>query len=493
MKIKLLIYKSFLLLFSVISLISLLDINSCFARTLEIPLPGLPTSGKIELPDYIKSIFTLGIEIGVVLAILGFAIGALRYLTAAENPETRTNAMARMKGALLGVVLLLSSYVILQTITPKLTELKVEEQLRGVPMLYLVKGNERLPCPPVSVDISNIRDYLIEWPSEVDGVSACDPKNPHAAYLIYFYDKKGLTKIKEQYARLECGGKTNMWPQAESFIIQKEVPGVYLYPKEGCKLEDDIIPPLHIVGIDNSPYDWYGYDDVESIRIVNGPDPNKGPFWGVTVFNDSDYRGTKYWQAFWPCKNFNCQSAAGAQYCVNLSSQLSLDHGKSMMIYQWVGYEWMYGPYASAGDGVELYTRENWRGGHYRITNSDFMAGGGYWIKSSDKIAPDYSGTDVPDTEQRVCKTFGYDLRKRCLQSIQLYGNYLVLLLDSETEQLTPAQLFPASKNLIAKTQEQYGQYNVGKGPINLRLDWFYSEGYNSMKILVIPLAQPAY
>lgn len=100
--------------------VALFLINFSAAIALEQPLKGL--NGKESLPEYVKFLFGFIVGLGVVVASVSFAVGAVGLILASvsANAEGAKNAKDRMFGALLGLVLTVSSYIILQTINPVL-------------------------------------------------------------------------------------------------------------------------------------------------------------------------------------------------------------------------------------------------------------------------------------------------------------------------------------------------------------------------------------
>lgn len=86
------------------------------------PVPGAttPTKTTEALPSYVKYIFNFGVIIFglVVLAVLVF--GGVKYLLSSGNAAKLAEARNQMTAAFLGLVFLLSSYIILTTINPQL-------------------------------------------------------------------------------------------------------------------------------------------------------------------------------------------------------------------------------------------------------------------------------------------------------------------------------------------------------------------------------------
>lgn len=95
------------------------------ATTLEYPLPG--TGGdSVESPgQYVSRLYTFGLSIAGILAVGMIVAGGFIYMTAAGNASKIDRAKDFISGALLGLLLLLASWLILQTIDPNLTDLRI--------------------------------------------------------------------------------------------------------------------------------------------------------------------------------------------------------------------------------------------------------------------------------------------------------------------------------------------------------------------------------
>ncbi|MEM2954985.1 MAG: pilin [Candidatus Nanoarchaeia archaeon] len=86
---------------------------------MEVPLIGGHTS--VSGPaDYIRLAFIFGLGLVGITALFALVFGGIRYITSADSETKITDAKAWLTGAILGLVLLLGSYLILKTINPDL-------------------------------------------------------------------------------------------------------------------------------------------------------------------------------------------------------------------------------------------------------------------------------------------------------------------------------------------------------------------------------------
>lgn len=85
-------------------------------------LAGQPPPTTV--PQYILYIYWGSLAVGGVLAFGLIVWGGLLYITSAGNPSQQSNARAWIGSAVLGLLLLLGAYIILNTINPELVALK---------------------------------------------------------------------------------------------------------------------------------------------------------------------------------------------------------------------------------------------------------------------------------------------------------------------------------------------------------------------------------
>ena len=111
-------------------------------------IPGsIPASQKNPDPaGLISNLYQYALLMGGLLAFVVVIWGGIEYTLSADNPSRKGDAKDRIKQALLGLLLLAGAFVVLNTINPKLTQLKL-------PTLKKITGkNVILPgIPPGTV------------------------------------------------------------------------------------------------------------------------------------------------------------------------------------------------------------------------------------------------------------------------------------------------------------------------------------------------------
>jgi len=103
-------------------------VTSSTALALQVDWPdsplGTPLNESSELPQLIQYLYEWGIALGGLAAFVALLIAGFQFLTSAGNPASMSEAKGRMQSAGIGLVLLLSSWLILYTINPELTTFK---------------------------------------------------------------------------------------------------------------------------------------------------------------------------------------------------------------------------------------------------------------------------------------------------------------------------------------------------------------------------------
>lgn len=89
--------------------------------TLLEPLPGIESVSTRGFGEYLSSMFSLAISVAAILAVVQLSIAGFKYLTE-ESFTGKTDARKKITNAFIGLILLLSSYLLLRTINPDLVE-----------------------------------------------------------------------------------------------------------------------------------------------------------------------------------------------------------------------------------------------------------------------------------------------------------------------------------------------------------------------------------
>lgn len=238
---------------------------SGFAYALEVNYPQVPglvapsanCTGKDCLSIFVGYWFGLLVYIAGFLALISFAIGAVGLIN--PNIEAHKDAKDRMIGAILGLVLTLSSFLILRTInlsfiTPSLTPLP------GVQGVFYTNGSEQKPAPIENTDTSTV-------PTGFTNIQyVCSGDGP--TLLVWFFPSTNFSPLEgANVQRVECNDQVAI--SGGSFQMAFETPGIY-YCLGGCSGD---MCEGYMSGVVTSSQDEIGAPfngNIKGIRIVNG-------------------------------------------------------------------------------------------------------------------------------------------------------------------------------------------------------------------------------
>ncbi len=145
--------KKNILIFLSVAFLALFLASFSLAK-LEIEYPEIggwrpETVEQAVLPQYIKYIFNFSVAIAGLVVFGALIYGGFRYITSVGAPTAQTEAKDQIFAGVIGLVILLSSYLILTTINPQLVMLNLElvvwpELEYTEPGVYLLDENENI-------------------------------------------------------------------------------------------------------------------------------------------------------------------------------------------------------------------------------------------------------------------------------------------------------------------------------------------------------------
>ncbi len=106
------------------------------------PLVGIPgvSNAAQNFGDYINQLYFLSISIAALLAVIKIILAGVKWMLT-DIVTSKADAKKDIWGALLGLLLIVSTFIILQTINPNLTRLRIFE---SQPIIRPVAA----PAPP---------------------------------------------------------------------------------------------------------------------------------------------------------------------------------------------------------------------------------------------------------------------------------------------------------------------------------------------------------
>lgn len=131
--------------------------ETVLGRDLELSYPNLPNpaggdpitlTSDTSLPQLLNYFFTFFVMIGGLIAFGVIVFAGFQFMISGANPAMRSQAMNRIRNVIFGLVLLLSSYIIFNTINPELV------------LLYTPGVGPQIPPPPEFKTTSGIFDSV---------------------------------------------------------------------------------------------------------------------------------------------------------------------------------------------------------------------------------------------------------------------------------------------------------------------------------------------
>jgi hypothetical protein len=241
-------------------------------RGLEVEYPeieGEKISEKTTLPEYVIYIFKLSLIIAAIAAFAVLTYGGIRYLLSLNNPEAIKDARTWISSGVIGLFIILASYLILTTINPEIVtpSLKPIEPVTGIYLLnsegeekYISQSQDKIPFESVSLEFISTEDELYS-------VFTCSKEE---------FDPENSKEIKND-------GGTHPVNNVKSIYFLWNRPGVYLYAKPN----HDTPPPPRFF---QSSSDYLGdfNNRTKSVRIKD----DESQFSYLTIlFSEPDFEG----------------------------------------------------------------------------------------------------------------------------------------------------------------------------------------------------------
>lgn len=203
------------------------------ALALELNYPAIPgaQANTTYLPEFIRYAFLFIIASAGGIGVLSFAWAGFQWVLSGFSAAQKAEANKRIFDAAIGIILLLTSVVLLGTINNELTVIQATPQNLNNAVYLIVKvpedknhptGEDYKLIPPSG--ISNITS-----PSQV--VYRCNgSENP--TVMLTIYQKANFVRGNERVEELGCGEKWSVSSGSISWMHKS--PGVYFYTSTEC-------------------------------------------------------------------------------------------------------------------------------------------------------------------------------------------------------------------------------------------------------------------
>jgi hypothetical protein len=226
-KVKLLIL--FLLLFFFLGASFILAQRPLEITYPEIPGAPAPVSTKTTLPDYINYIFQFSLFLGALISLGSFIYGGFRYLTSAGSPSVQKDAKSQISAGLLGLIILFSAYLILNTINPRLVAFEVSLPGQAPTALPVAGPAKQEPYTYIEIPLGGLIENL--W-----GKRSNDFPGGFKPADCYQFDGNGeALELLEEHNRLDCIEKLSEAIQIKGRKLKEPIEELQkLYDCQNC-------------------------------------------------------------------------------------------------------------------------------------------------------------------------------------------------------------------------------------------------------------------
>ncbi len=256
-----------------------LKTDSLFARELEIHYPTLPGGQAAPSTDadhaaYLSYLFYFAIESVGIIAFVILVYGGVSYLISGGSVTKMKNARTKIYGGLFGVMIVLGSYLVVQTINPSLVGITDEPLIPSHGICLYSKpdidtGKQDLFCIQESTS-----EIILPANFEIDFVELESPKEElSAVYLFPEYNYAGgsFQTITNNSSNEDGKIRQEFFYNPKSIYFDEIISGLTLFPAEdfgSCGINFEDYPdnlPLS-VGIGSSDLGLFN-DRTESLHF----------------------------------------------------------------------------------------------------------------------------------------------------------------------------------------------------------------------------------
>jgi hypothetical protein len=226
---------------------------------LEVPLPGLGNNPTIA--DYLSYVFKFLIGAAAGLSLISFTVGAAGLIMSGDSAESASNAKDRMKNAIIGLILTMASFLIIQTINPSLKTIDLTP-LPKLPGVYFTDGKKLIDCP------QSVNDMSTQVPAGYNTINyVCSDTGEDKPLLLWTFNNPnyiGGVSVRE----FQCGQPISI-STTGSLKWAFETSGVYFCDSSGCRgnMCAGNMDHAQLSSVDSIHNEFTG--NIGGIRIVN--------------------------------------------------------------------------------------------------------------------------------------------------------------------------------------------------------------------------------
>ena len=196
-------------------------------------MPPIPEEGT-KLGVYIKYLFYFVITISGIIALGTIVMAGMQYLTSAGNPEKMKDARDRIFAALLGLMILFSSWLIINVINPDILKSK---EILAPPGTSDLLGGVYLCRKWRKLEFQDVYDFYKDYIRDFEAFNTAEFEELESYHYLRMVDRvEKISEAKKKIAE-ECYRVDNSGNIKEDF--DNQVTDYFLYPIQEWKKTSD--------------------------------------------------------------------------------------------------------------------------------------------------------------------------------------------------------------------------------------------------------------
>lgn len=249
----------------ILSLIFLLLII-CTPALADIQIGEFVITDETTPEEIISYIFQILVGVGTLIAVAMVVMAGVEWMTSDGNPGKIDGAKTKIKNALLGVGVLLGSYLIINTINPQIANIQIDDLRCSSGILVSVKLEDDGPELQRCIDSNTVKiEYDI-----VETINESSWNFPSGTILKAFaYEGENYTGTRRTFRMDASGSISGDISGAKSIYFLRNYQGVYLYDGVNYNLGSSPYPVYTSTNISNL-VSFNFNNKTQSIEIIQG-------------------------------------------------------------------------------------------------------------------------------------------------------------------------------------------------------------------------------
>lgn len=269
-----------------------------------VPLVGLPgvtdESGSRTLAGYLNALFRLAIGIGALIAVIKVIWGGIQYMSS-DSFFTKAQGIKDVQNALLGLLIILSTVVVIRLINPDILNLNVLQGLEPIQPVVIDRSGDCPPAPENSRVITSCvspeerREFLRNCAAD-GGILSAQPETglPECVGGRVNTDASGeatLTRFTERYSDASIEQRRNFIQNVVNFVPTDADAVLAAWRASDPAYQDPSLEVVYIVEMSDDPSSLGTRINTQQAAICQDWNPSAGS--GI-IEDPLEYNGKRY-------------------------------------------------------------------------------------------------------------------------------------------------------------------------------------------------------